>query len=143
MRRAALNMNDSGGYDVITLPCGRNTRVFTKEEFRLGADGLVKPRDRSRAKLPASKLKSVKKVGPERGAVATVSCGEGDGAEGRSERGHALVASQSRVTEFFGKDTASLAESCKAPLFGRDGTQATGSNARRGRGANKILSNSK
>ena len=138
-------MNDSGGYDVITLPCGRNTRVFTKEEFRLGADGLVKPppRDRSRAKLPASKFKSIKKVGQERGAVAAVSCGEGDGAEGRSERGHALVASQSRVTEFFEKDTASSAESCKAPLFGRDGTQATASNARRSRGANKILSNSK
>jgi len=98
-------MNDSGGYDIIALPSGRSTRIFTKEEFRLGADGLVKPpppRDRSRAKVPASKFKSVK-VGQEGVGVAAGSCGAGDGVDSGRERGLAAVASQSHVTEYFGK----------------------------------------
>jgi len=104
-RRAALHMNDSGGYDIIALPSGRSTRIFTKEEFRLGADGLVKPpppRDRSRAKVPAPKFKSVK-VAQEGVVVAAGSCGAGDCVDSGRERGLAAVASQSHVTEYFGK----------------------------------------
>ena len=33
--------NDAGGYDIITLPSGTTTRVFTKEEYRIGADGAT------------------------------------------------------------------------------------------------------
>ena len=42
-RASALDFNDAGGYDLITLPSGHRTRVFTKQEFRLSADGTSKP----------------------------------------------------------------------------------------------------
>merc|ERR1712178_358056 len=35
MRRSHPEWNDSTGYDVIMLPGGRKTRVFTKKEYRL------------------------------------------------------------------------------------------------------------
>ena len=41
MRRGAPQFNDAGGYDIITLPSGTTTRVFTKEEYRIGADGAT------------------------------------------------------------------------------------------------------
>lgn len=43
MRRAHLSKNDANGYDLIHLPCGATTRVFTKQEFRLKADGSAAP----------------------------------------------------------------------------------------------------
>jgi hypothetical protein len=111
-RRTALHNNDSGGYDIITLPSGDRTRVFTKEEFRLGADGLVKLplRDRSRTKQPGSKFKSAKKVGKDEDGVAAgmrraSDCG---GAEESCRRRLAATASQSRVTKYFRKDTATV-----------------------------------
>ena len=42
-RAGALAFNDAGGYDLITLPGGQRTRVFTKQEYRLSADGTRKP----------------------------------------------------------------------------------------------------
>jgi deoxyribodipyrimidine photolyase len=39
MRAEALEFNDPGGYDLITLPGGERTRLFTKQEFRLTAGG--------------------------------------------------------------------------------------------------------
>jgi hypothetical protein len=39
MRRAALQYNDEGGYDLIRLPTGNITRVFTKQEYRLDSAG--------------------------------------------------------------------------------------------------------
>ena len=42
MRAQHLEMNDAGGYDLIRLPCGTQTRVFTKQEFRL--DGYGQPK---------------------------------------------------------------------------------------------------
>ena len=51
MRASALEVNDAGGYDLIQLPNGERTRVFTKQEFRLDANGLPKeapPRQASR-----------------------------------------------------------------------------------------------
>ena len=39
MRAAALDKNDANGYDLIMLPSGESTRVFTKQEFRLNAKG--------------------------------------------------------------------------------------------------------
>lgn len=35
MRRAHPHVNDGGGYDVIQLPDGSKTRVFTKKPFRI------------------------------------------------------------------------------------------------------------
>ena len=43
MRAGALDFNDPGGYDLLTLPTtGETTRVFTKQEFRVDARGLPK-----------------------------------------------------------------------------------------------------
>ena len=42
MRRRSLQVNDAGGYDTVTLPNGIQTRVFTKQEFRLNRDGTRK-----------------------------------------------------------------------------------------------------
>ena len=42
MRSEALEYNDAGGYDLVTLPDGKQTRVFTKQEFRLTGDGRPK-----------------------------------------------------------------------------------------------------
>ena len=40
-RAAALDFNDPGGYDLVTVD-GTRTRVFTKQEFRLDANGQSK-----------------------------------------------------------------------------------------------------
>ena len=42
-RAANLEFNDAGGYDLIRLPGGELTRVFTKQEFRLTGAGQPKP----------------------------------------------------------------------------------------------------
>ena len=42
-RAAHLEWNDAGGYDLIRLPDGELTRVFTKQEFRLTGAGQPKP----------------------------------------------------------------------------------------------------
>jgi deoxyribodipyrimidine photolyase len=39
MRRRNLEFNDGGGYDVVSLPDGSSTRVFTKQEYRLDGRG--------------------------------------------------------------------------------------------------------
>ena len=36
------NLNDEGGYDVIVLPNGERSRVFTRKDLRLNSDGSVK-----------------------------------------------------------------------------------------------------
>ena len=38
MRARHPRRNDAGGYDVVELPGGATTRVFTKKEYRLPAD---------------------------------------------------------------------------------------------------------
>ena len=43
-RAAALDFNDPGGYDLVTVD-GTRTRVFTKQEFRLDANGQPKGGD--------------------------------------------------------------------------------------------------
>ena len=43
MRRAAPSYNDDGGYDLIDLPGGVQTRVFTRQDLRLNRDGSLKP----------------------------------------------------------------------------------------------------
>ena len=43
MRRAAPSYNDAGGYDLIDLPGGVTTRVFTRQDLRLNRDGTLKP----------------------------------------------------------------------------------------------------
>ena len=39
MRRRHQELNDEGGYDLIVLPSGQKTRVFTKKEFRIDREG--------------------------------------------------------------------------------------------------------
>ena len=39
MRRSNLHFNDNRGYDIIALPSGAKTKVFTKKEFRLDKHG--------------------------------------------------------------------------------------------------------
>lgn len=48
MRRSNQEYNDPRGYDLITLPDGSKTKVFTKEEYRIGRDGHVLPPMRQR-----------------------------------------------------------------------------------------------
>ena len=43
MRRSAPSYNDDGGYDLIDLPGGVQTRVFTRQDLRLNRDGSLKP----------------------------------------------------------------------------------------------------
>eukprot|EP01079_Euglenida_sp_SAG-EU17-18_P012089 gene12089-2204_t len=43
-RATSQERNDPGGYDLISLPDGSTTRVFTKEEFRIDSKGNVKGR---------------------------------------------------------------------------------------------------
>mmetsp|Transcript_24308 Transcript_24308/g.38492 ORF Transcript_24308/g.38492 Transcript_24308/m.38492 type:complete len:222 (-) Transcript_24308:35-700(-) len=40
-RRANMEYNDEGGYDLVDLPWGGRTRVFTKRELRLRRDGAL------------------------------------------------------------------------------------------------------
>ena len=42
MRSESLEFNDAGGYDLIRVPGGQMTRVFTKQEFRIDARGRPK-----------------------------------------------------------------------------------------------------
>ena len=42
MRRNNMKLNDEGGYDVIVLPNGERSRVFTRKDLRLNSDGSVK-----------------------------------------------------------------------------------------------------
>ena len=41
MRQRSMQFNDPMGYDLITLPSGAKTRVFTKEEYRLDRSGNI------------------------------------------------------------------------------------------------------
>jgi hypothetical protein len=133
-----MHLNDAGGYDLIVLPSGGTTRVFTKEEFRLGADGSAKPpqTERSKPKRLLSKLKPVKK-----GEAAAAGK---SGVEGSKERVDPAVAPQSHASGHFGKDSTGVSESCSTPHLGRDGLEVTRASAkRRGRAANKALATSK
>ena len=41
MRRNSQEYNDDGGYDIIELPSGDRTKVFTKKEFRIDRGGNI------------------------------------------------------------------------------------------------------
>lgn len=43
MRRASQQWNDDGGYDLVKLPNGQSTRVFTKQEYRITKAGARIP----------------------------------------------------------------------------------------------------
>ena len=51
MRRGIISSawNDAEGYDVISLPGGELTKVFTRREFRLPRSDAPKPRSRKRS----------------------------------------------------------------------------------------------
>ena len=42
MRRRNLQFNDDGGYDIIVLRDGTQSRVFTRKDLRLNRDGSLK-----------------------------------------------------------------------------------------------------
>ena len=62
MRRANLSRNDSGGYDLIVLPDGRKTRVFTKKSFRLDREGNVMKYTRKTPRVKSNKTKKKRKT---------------------------------------------------------------------------------
>lgn len=119
-----MHLNDAGGYDLIVLPSGCTTRVFTKEEFRLCANGCSKPpqTERTKPKRLLSKFKPAKK-----GGSAGI-----NGVEGGKEGVDPAVASQSHATRHSGQDSTGVSESCTRASAGR-----------RGRGANKAQAASK
>jgi len=83
-RAAALDFNDPGGYDLVTVD-GTHTRVFTKQEFRLDANGQPKGDGGGDGGAAAG------------GARAGGRQGEGQPARGRgSSRGRALLAGGAR-----------------------------------------------
>jgi hypothetical protein len=99
MRAASLDRNDPGGYDLITLPSGESTRVFTKQEFRLNAAGQPKPPP------PTSRGKGGGRGRSEggSGAAGTLS-GHGRGrgrAGGGKARGPGAPARQRSVASYF------------------------------------------
>jgi hypothetical protein len=59
MRRNAQEYNDKKGYDLISLPSGHKTVVFTKKEYRIDEKGVVIPT----APMSRKTKKKVKKVG--------------------------------------------------------------------------------
>lgn len=54
MRRNSQQYNDKKGYDLITLPAGEKTVVFTKKEYRIDSKGIVIP-STSERKSPKGK----------------------------------------------------------------------------------------
>lgn len=61
MRRANLSRNDDGGYDLIDLPDGQKTRVFTKKSFRLNREGNLLTKNNSFLNSSKKKTTSTKK----------------------------------------------------------------------------------
>ena len=98
-RAAHLEHNDAGGYDLITLPSGERTRVFTKQEFRLDAAGRPKPIDPARSGGGRAGGRGGGRGGGARGGGAGAR-GGGRGAAGRGgrERG----GEDRSIREFFG-----------------------------------------
>ena len=115
-RRSALHMNDSGGYDLIVLPSGRTTRVFTKEEFRIGGGGVVKRNKKDKKSKP-----NTSKLPPAAGG------GEG------GDRGTAADNTLANHTVCIGKGDARVALSGKALRNGSEGSRKNV--GRGGRGA--------
>ena len=109
-------MNDSGGYDLIVLPSGRTTRVFTKEEFRIGGGGVVKRNKKDKKSKP-----NVSKLPPAAGG------GEG------GDMGTAADNTLANHTVCIGKGDARVALSGKALRNGSEGSRKNV--GRGGRGA--------
>jgi len=65
MRRANQESNSDRGYDMITLPDGKRTVVFTKKEFRIDPQGNVM-KEATQSKKSSSGISKVK-VGKGRG----------------------------------------------------------------------------
>jgi hypothetical protein len=65
MRRKSQQFNSDRGYDVIRLPNGEKTVVFTKKEYRIDANGNLLSKDGTRQNPPkpaiGSKLKAKSK----------------------------------------------------------------------------------
>lgn len=57
MRQSSQQFNDKMGYDLITLPSGETTVVFTKKEYRIDDAGVVIPASATSRK-PSKKVKT-------------------------------------------------------------------------------------
>jgi len=55
MRQANMEFNNDRGYDLISLPNGRKTVVFTKREYRIDNQGKLMNDERSPTKKPTSR----------------------------------------------------------------------------------------
>lgn len=88
-RSAAEGCNDAGGYDVIPLPNGRKTRVFTRVPYRLPRDGQ-----------PATGRKRQPGPGRQRGAGPSAGSQTIDGVEvrtGAAAHGAPLIAGEGAI----------------------------------------------
>ena len=59
MRHESQEFNDKKGYDLITLPSGEKTVVFTKKEYRIDDKGVVIPANSTTGRKPKKKGKRV------------------------------------------------------------------------------------
>ena len=111
---------------MIALPSGRTTRVFTKQEFRIGGGGLVKQNKKDKKSKPyTSKLPPVAGGGPGGGSVTA---------------SHNL-ADHIDMTESIGKCDARVALNGRAMRSGSDQLKGTRKKAGRGgRGAAALIS---
>ena len=71
MRRQHQQWNDGNGYDIIQLPSGDKTKVFTKKEYRIDRFGLVMEieksgREKARAQA-GGRGRSGRKAGTKKG----------------------------------------------------------------------------
>lgn len=99
-RAAHLDRNDAGGYDLIKLPSGETTRVFTKQEFRLSATGQPMP-----PPPPSSRGGGVSGAGARHGGGGGARGGARGrgGPRGRGGGGASLPASTTRIESYFVK----------------------------------------
>ena len=99
-RAAALDFNDPGGYDLVTVD-GTRTRVFTKQEFRLDANGQPKGGGGGAAAAAAGARAGGRGRGSRRGR------GVPRGAGRSSRAGQGAAAPQRGIDKYF-KPTGGL-----------------------------------
>jgi hypothetical protein len=70
MRRKSQQFNSDRGYDVIRLPNGEKTVVFTKKEYRINANGSLMSEEGTRHDPPKPEICSKLKAKSKRAAKA-------------------------------------------------------------------------
>ena len=103
MRRRNQDLNDKGGYDIVVLPGGKRTRVFTKKEFRIDAEGkriVYAPMERSARDGRRKGGKGRGRKGESEGKVR----GAGNSSGSQGERKAKARAKQTAITAFLASD---------------------------------------